>query len=72
MIYWLNVPPINHDWLRSLKEERGNYLSCIEGKGGRKTFAEFHNSTRQLIFYHDNSILTIDLIPTAPFILVDN
>ena len=30
-----------------------DYLSCMEGKG---IFAVFHNSTRQMIFYCDNSI----------------
>ena len=30
----------------------------MEGKGGM-TFAVFHNSTQQLLFYHDDSIVHI-------------
>ena len=30
------VPPIYHNWLGSLNEKRVNYLSSIEGKGGKK------------------------------------
>ena len=30
--HWLKVPPLYHDWPRSMNNKRVNYLSRIEGK----------------------------------------
>ena len=40
------------DWLRCLKKERVNYLSCINGKGVVKTFTEVHKMPRYLLIYY--------------------
>ena len=30
------ISPLYHDWAKSFKQKRFNYLSCIEGKGSMK------------------------------------
>ena len=50
--------PLYHDCLRSLKQGK-SYSFKLHGREPMldKTFVVFHNSTRQLTFYHDNSIV---------------
>ena len=46
------IPTLYCDWLRALREERVNHLSCIEGKGGGK---DIHSNAQ-------NEALFVDLI----------
>ena len=49
------ILPLNRDWLRSLIQKKGSLFELH--KMVRETFAVFRNSTRQLIFYDDISVL---------------
>ena len=53
-----NIITLYCDWLRSLKQEKGYFFSCTEGKGVVKTFNEVHKMPRYLLFYYEISFLS--------------